>query len=248
MKRQDEEARWNAEWVKAVKGTPQQPDPNKPGMRIPVQVNFDPPEEGEVIEAEELRKEGGMRRMKITKDLLETFGYTEGCEGCRRKRADIKEQRPHTEECRRNLWERMEETMEGRRKKEKEEVRIDVKISESMERGEKREEEDGPERDKDGKRRRVETSEDRTNSGGDGERATGSNDPAGSREKGKGRENEGEDAPRAKAPRDERMEEVEEEKDSELDLVMALRSADEKVEVEVMETYSPPRVTEEAKR
>ncbi|MBT28165.1 MAG: hypothetical protein CMO01_00790, partial [Thalassobius sp.] len=45
----------------------------------------------EVVECEDLRKEGGIRRMRITKDLLDVFGYTENCEGCRRKRADMKE-------------------------------------------------------------------------------------------------------------------------------------------------------------
>ena len=38
--------------------------------------------------------------MMITEELLEKYGYTDGCEGCRRRRAGIGERANHFEACR----------------------------------------------------------------------------------------------------------------------------------------------------
>ena len=45
--RQPEDQRWDARMIEEMRGTPQQPDPRKPGEVIPVHVGFDAPEEGE---------------------------------------------------------------------------------------------------------------------------------------------------------------------------------------------------------
>ena len=101
---------------------------------IPVRVNFDPLHGEEAVRSEEAKKEGAPRRMMITGTMLEKYGYTDGCEGCRRRHAGVGERATHNEECRNSLWEKMEETEEGRRRKEREEERINRRVEEmSME-------------------------------------------------------------------------------------------------------------------
>ena len=69
--RKAEEDRWNGDAILQMKGTPQQPNPNKPGAVIPVQVTFDAPEEGEAEESSEKKED--IRRMKISKEMLESL-------------------------------------------------------------------------------------------------------------------------------------------------------------------------------
>jgi len=66
-------------------------------------VRFDGPAEAEVESTLPARREAGMRRMRITPDLLRKYGYTEGCEGCRYKRAGLSEKRGHSERCRNRI-------------------------------------------------------------------------------------------------------------------------------------------------
>ena len=40
--RQAEDCRWDADMIKNMKGTPQQPNPERPGLQIPIRINFDP--------------------------------------------------------------------------------------------------------------------------------------------------------------------------------------------------------------
>ncbi len=47
IKRQPVDNKWDNDLVKRVRGTPQQLDPNRPGLSLPIKVNFDPPVEGE---------------------------------------------------------------------------------------------------------------------------------------------------------------------------------------------------------
>ena len=127
IKRMDPDERWDGEAIKRLQGTPQQPDPSKPGVRIPVRVTFDPMEEAEPSEAREARREKELgRRMRITKPLLEHYGYSEDCEGCRRKRAGM-DARLHTDRCRARLWDDMKKDDYGRVLVEREHARIDEK-------------------------------------------------------------------------------------------------------------------------
>ena len=57
--RKAEGERWSAENLRNMKGTPQQPDPSKPGLNIPTRIVFDPPEEDRVDETAPLRNERG---------------------------------------------------------------------------------------------------------------------------------------------------------------------------------------------
>ena len=104
IRRQDEGNRWQGDRVKNMKGTPSQPDPNKPGLTIPVRVRFDPIAAD--IPVEELGDhEVVSRRERITPKTLETYRYTKGCDGCLYKRAGLGESKNHSEACRRRIQE-----------------------------------------------------------------------------------------------------------------------------------------------
>ena len=134
IKRQDEDRRWDGELLKDLQGTPQQPDPGKPGLAIPIRIHFDPPSLQEPIRAEENEKPRQIRRMKITARMLEKYGYSDGCDGCRYRRAGLGESRNHTEECRKRIEAEMDRDEDGRKRKEEDEARINHRIAEEMER------------------------------------------------------------------------------------------------------------------
>ena len=122
----DEESRWDAKYLQEMKGTPQQPDPSRPGLAIPIKVNIDPPHEQSPGPAEGPVDECDrqIRRMRITGVMLQNYGYTEGCDGCRYKRAGMREARPHTEVCRRRIGEAMMGDETDRRKKDEDDERV----------------------------------------------------------------------------------------------------------------------------
>ncbi len=92
---------WDADLILNMKGTPQRPDPNKPGLQIPIRVKFDGPKEDEVRKSEPARRGDERRRLRITPKELQKYGYTDKCEGCKFKKLGWKEHRPHSEACRR---------------------------------------------------------------------------------------------------------------------------------------------------
>lgn len=67
-KRMDEEQRWDRDAIRAMKGTPARPNPNKPGTDVPIRITVDgiDEEEGELEELGPARDESNVRRMKIT--------------------------------------------------------------------------------------------------------------------------------------------------------------------------------------
>ena len=74
VKRMDEEMRWDADKIRNMKGTPQQPVPSKAGLHIPIRVRFDAtPSDSQPIDSIPLRRETQPRRMKITKDVLQRY-------------------------------------------------------------------------------------------------------------------------------------------------------------------------------
>jgi len=114
LKRKVDEERWNAEEIANMKGTPQQPVPGKVGTYIPITVRIDREDDVEPLEVQAPRQEDAPRRMQLRKRHFEKHEYTEGCEGCRRRKSGMG-QRPHTRECRR----RMEEAMKTGDEKDK---------------------------------------------------------------------------------------------------------------------------------
>ena len=62
--RKPEGERWDAEMLREMRGSPQQPDPSKPGDHVPIKIRFDPPARDEILNTEPLRREVNVRRMK----------------------------------------------------------------------------------------------------------------------------------------------------------------------------------------
>ena len=88
VRRKPQEDRWNAEQIDQIQGTPSQPDPTRPGIRIPIRVNFDPipsdiasPYDGETVPAYTAKS------VYIKPWMLEKWGRTEGCPECDRQAA-----------------------------------------------------------------------------------------------------------------------------------------------------------------
>ena len=89
--------------LKNMQGTPQQPDPTRLGVGIPIKVRFsEPAHVDEAIPNQLARQEQGPRRMWIMPYMLEKYGFTEGCEGCWQKQAGA---RDNSETCRVRIME-----------------------------------------------------------------------------------------------------------------------------------------------
>ena len=115
VRRRDPEDRWDADLIKNMQGTPQKPNPNKPGAMIPVRITFDKADKTEVpIIIQPAREEEGPRSMYIKAWMLEKYGYTEGCKGCDHKRAGQDAQRPHNQVCRSRMEVAVEQDARGR--------------------------------------------------------------------------------------------------------------------------------------
>jgi len=142
VKRREPEQRWDKEAIKGMVGTPQQPDPTKPGLKIPIRINFDTAEAGEPVPSELPKNEGPVRRNRMTPRALEKYGYTEGCPGCQCKKAGLDESRNHSEECRARIEAELDKEEAGREKLRKQAERINRWMAD---RGEHVEEEVMPE-------------------------------------------------------------------------------------------------------
>ena len=75
-----------------------------------------------------------IRRMKLTTRILQQYGYTEGCDGCRHRQAGLEESRNHSEECRKRIEEAMEGDESGRQALAEQHDRIGHRLAEHMER------------------------------------------------------------------------------------------------------------------
>ena len=71
--------------------------------------------------------------MRITPAILAKYWYTEGCEGCRFKRAGLSDGRNHSARCRARIMEAMDATEEGKRMRQKDEDRLNRKMQEAHE-------------------------------------------------------------------------------------------------------------------
>ena len=134
IKRQDEDQRWSAEAIMQMKGSPQQPDPKKASIQIPIRVSFDPPAREAPDASRPLRREKAMRRMMITVAMLEKYGYTDDCEGCRCKRSGRVDVRAdYTEACRGRIEQAMDAEEDGQEKRRKDKMRIDRRMADQVE-------------------------------------------------------------------------------------------------------------------
>ena len=104
FKRLIESQRWDGELVKNMKGAPKHPDPNIPGLHAPMRVHVRA--EGPFAEIEQMQTSRAVethRSVYLKKGDFEKFGYTPGCEGCRRMRYGVLGYKNHTVECRRRI-------------------------------------------------------------------------------------------------------------------------------------------------
>jgi hypothetical protein len=120
IKRRPEEERWDGERVQAIQGTPQRPDPNMPGIDIPIRIQVSMENMDAPTPMRDPRVEEHARRAYLKKEDFEKHGYTEGCEGCRRAKTGGMTARPHTEACRVRLEKLLEEESNPRWKRAKE--------------------------------------------------------------------------------------------------------------------------------
>jgi hypothetical protein len=142
IKRKAADERWDVDLLKNMKGTPQQPDPSKPGSMVPIRINFDPPVVGEHAGAEVDQEENSrqIRRMKITPEVLKKYGFTEGCDGCKFKAAGLREGRNHTTACRARIEKEMQANELDKDKFQRSEDRINWRLAEQREKNLKEDE------------------------------------------------------------------------------------------------------------
>ena len=256
-KRQSPEDQWDADRIKQVKGTPQQPNPNKQGIGIPIQIGFDPTPSTEPERSCDAKKETVPRRMMITKDMLDEYGYTEGCDACHKKRAGITHRTQHTEECRHGLRERMSTTDSGKKRLAETGERINRRMEEQIVRseGDKRKQENDDDQDKRGKKeeqtqktedskmdQRPKEEEEEEVNRDQTMTETPFNIPSTKRNQ-RNEEEPQEGEPKDKIPK-QSPNEAEQNHDG--DLLMALMRVSNKIEQELIEMHSPPRVTKQA--
>ena len=94
--------RWDVNAITDMKGAPQRPDPNKPGLHIPVRIRVEPEVPFEMPMTRPARDEEAPRRAYVMKRHYEEHGYTEGYEGCARLSAGMRP-RPHSNTCRERM-------------------------------------------------------------------------------------------------------------------------------------------------
>ena len=104
--------RWDITRIIDMKGTPQRPDPSKPGLNIPVKIRLEPEVAIDMPIMRPARKEEGPRASYLSNEDFRKFGFTEGCDGCGRLAAWMGS-RPHTSKCRARMKEEMKNTPEG---------------------------------------------------------------------------------------------------------------------------------------
>ena len=126
IRRKIDEERWSKQAVEGMKGTPDQmkPGPGAVGGGGPP-VDFgggamddlepDHVEKPPVLET---------RRFRITPTMLEEHGYTDGCDGCQRKRAGLRGHAAHSEVCRQRVAEALKQTAAGRAVRRREQERM----------------------------------------------------------------------------------------------------------------------------
>ena len=118
-KRLTEEERWDGKMIKGIKGTPARPNPNGPGSDIPIRISV--PSSGvEFKEGPPARSDDAPRTTYLKKEDFDRHGYSDNCEGCRRRRTGGMGQREHTAECRKRMETTLEkeENLDGRERRD----------------------------------------------------------------------------------------------------------------------------------
>ena len=109
IKRFGETEKWDIQAILDMKGTPQQPNPNKPGLHIPIQIRLEAEVPFEMPDLRQARDEDAPKRSYLKRYHFNEHGYTVDCEGCARLSAGMAS-RPHAEACRKRMYEAMRNT------------------------------------------------------------------------------------------------------------------------------------------
>ncbi len=99
VKRRAEENKWDAEFIEKCHGSIVQPNPNKPGTHVPIQIDI--PIENPMHATMPMGTQQAAHRIHITKKDIMRYMATTGCPGCRSSLSN-KTPRNHTETCRNN--------------------------------------------------------------------------------------------------------------------------------------------------
>ena len=138
IKRMPEDERWDAEFIRNIRGIPQQPDPKRKGATIPISFKFESiSTEGETHPSKEI-PEPMSRRRGITQIELEKYGFTPGCPGCLAKQRGEIAKRGHSEACRKRIEDMMRQDGEDRKKIEAADERITRQVARRIEQEEKK--------------------------------------------------------------------------------------------------------------
>ena len=84
MKRFGETEKLDIHAILDMKGTPQKPDPTKPGLHIPIRIRLEPEVPFAMPEMRPARDEEAPRRPYLENGHFQEHAYTEGCEACAR--------------------------------------------------------------------------------------------------------------------------------------------------------------------
>ena len=116
FQRMDEDNRWQAAAVMAIRGYPWKPEPGDDDQEPEAaeRVDVQPPEQPLPRPPPE---EECVRRVYISRSDVVKYGGTTGCPGCRAVAACMKA-RNHTETCRARIMEEMRKDIEGKKKVE----------------------------------------------------------------------------------------------------------------------------------
>ena len=126
--------KWDINAILDMKGTPQRPDPTKPGLHIPVQIRLEPEVPFSMPAMVPARSEEGPRRAYIMKRHFKEHGYTEGCEGCGRLSAGMTKKGVHSDKCRSRMYKELGKTEKGRKWLAEAETRIEEFLEERLKR------------------------------------------------------------------------------------------------------------------
>ena len=142
IKRMMESERWDAEFIRSIQGTPQQPDPRKKGIVVPISFKFEDRAADTQAQATKEFAEPSARRRGITQADLEKYGVTPGCPGCLAKQRGEIAKRGHSEACRKRIEGMMRHDVEDKKKIEVADERIMHQIARRLEQDEKRQQQD----------------------------------------------------------------------------------------------------------
>ena len=130
IKRLCVEERWNAEALRDIRGEPIQPVPGVSGEHIPINIRSDgkgaDKEDQDIDEEQEDKEitgevnvprepENKVRKMRVRKQDVEKYGFTQGCPGCRKLSIPGSTGHVvHNDECRQRVQKEMEADEEGK--------------------------------------------------------------------------------------------------------------------------------------